>query len=93
MKPAIIIAALLLTGCTGQLVEVRERTSLELDSTEQFLRETSSAYRQRFNRISQEWICTGMSWPDLVALVNGDMDLVNAIMKACAARSFPVSGP
>lgn len=87
---AIVLAAALTTGC-GELVQVRERTTAELDSTEQFLRDTSSAYRARFNRISLEWICTGMSWPDLVSLVNGDMELVNAIMRACAARAFPTT--
>jgi len=81
------IAAALLTGCTTTI----ESTSGRLDSAEDAIRLGRVHYQERLDRISLEWICSGMSWSGLVTLTGGDQILIAAIMRACAAQAFPVT--
>lgn len=81
----ISILPLVISGCTTTI----EATSERLDNAEQAIRLGRIHYQERFDRISMEWICTGMSWVKLIELTGGNQTLIDAIIEACAERTFP----
>ena len=83
-RAALALSVALLTGCAATI----ESTSDRLDSVEQAVHTGRVNYQERLDRISLDWICTGMSWPRLVELTGGDRALLNAVMDACAGRIF-----
>ena len=85
------LLCLALGGCATQIGDARGQLSAELSAIETEVRSTRIEYQQRMDRIASEWICTGMSWPTLHALAGSNQDIIDAIMRACAERTFPVS--
>lgn len=88
MRLFVVLAVMALSGCAATL----ESTSERIDDVEAAVRDARVNYQERWNRVTVEWLCTGMSWPDLVSLVGGDRELLDAIMAACAGREYPELG-
>jgi len=87
---SVLLLVIGLTGCASNLGEARREVSGELDAFETQVRAARITYSERMNRVSSEWICTGMSWPALLDLVNGDEQMLDVVMRACASRTFGV---
>ena len=87
MRHAVVLAVLL-AGC-ATTEQAREQASTQLDQAERILRDARVSYQQRMDRIATEWLCSGMSWPSLLEAVGGDRELLDAVMRRCAERTFP----
>ena len=70
-----VAAVLGLSGC--------ETTSETLDQAETAIRETRVSYQERMDRVTREWICTGMSWQTLLRMTRGEESVMNAIIDGC----------
>ena len=64
-----------LTGCGT--------TSETLDNAENEIRKTRVSYQERMDRVTKEWICTGMSWQTLARITKGNQTVMDAIVDAC----------